>query len=78
MTASAPLFSKSWTVGHRTCRLDVPKAAPGQATTVLMDWTPDVPTRLSRAELQQYREGRNAAIAQAAAELGVAIALVEI
>jgi hypothetical protein len=78
MSAFAPLFSKSWSVGKRTCRLDVPKAAPGQTLTVFLDWTPDAPARLTAAELVQYRKGRDAAIAAAAAELGIKIALVEI
>jgi hypothetical protein len=41
------------------------------------EWQPSVPMRLSKSELQAYREGRNALVAEYAAETGEKVLLIE-
>ncbi|WP_430421866.1 hypothetical protein [Methylibium petroleiphilum] len=69
---------RTWQVGDRTCTMTVPRPAPGSLAHVAMEWTPDMPEGLSADEWQQYRRGRDAAIAEVAAALQIAVAVVDL
>lgn len=78
MTAEAPALVRSWPVGSRTATLTVPRPAPGSVLSAVIEWSPDAPRGLSGAEWKQYRDGRNAALAEVAAELGVSAAVLDV
>ncbi|MBX3601074.1 MAG: hypothetical protein KF863_10645 [Rubrivivax sp.] len=78
MTATAAALSRSWRVGSRTCTLTVPRPQPGAVLAAAIEWQPDVPRRLSEAELRQYRAGRDDALRALAQYVGGAVALVEL
>ena len=77
MSAEAPLLSRTWNVGPRTVKFVVPRPKPGRAVHCACEWAPDEPRRLSPAEWQDYVAGRNAALADMAAELGVNVAAID-
>lgn len=77
MSADAPLLTRTWHVGSRTVTFCVPRPTPGRAVHCLCEWSPDEPTRLTPEEWQQYAAGRNAALAEMAAELGVNVAVID-
>jgi hypothetical protein len=76
--SAGPAFVRSWTVGAFTASLSAPRPKPGQQQTAVIEWVPHQPTRLSSAELVQYRRGRDAALLELSAELGADVALVEL
>lgn len=78
MTAEAALLTRTFRVGKRTVTLTFPRPKAGDALCLACEWSPDPPRRLSKAELRQYRAGRNAAVAELARELGVKAAVVEV
>ncbi len=78
MTATAALAVRSWTVNAYTCTLTVQRPKPGAVVACSIEWSPNTPNRLSDAELQTYRRGRNEALASIAAELGISAAVVEV
>jgi hypothetical protein len=43
-----------------------------------VSWSPHTPRRLSKAELRDYRSGRDALLAEAAKRLGGNVAVVEV
>ena len=50
---------RSWRVGKRTVTCTVPQVRAGQVLHAAIEWTPDMPRRLSRRELsmaQTFRE----------------------
>jgi hypothetical protein len=61
-------------VGRYTVTLTVPKPQAGTVQGMVAEWHPDVPERLTDAELAQYRAGHNAALA----ELGARTLAVEL
>jgi hypothetical protein len=65
-------YSRSWSVGRRTVTLAMRKPEPGQLHSIAMQWEPDLPRSLTKAELKQYRTGRNQALRELSAELGMA------
>lgn len=77
MSADAALMSKSWKVGSRTVTMTVPKPRTGELAMVAMEWHPEMPAKLNRRELQQYRTGRDGAIAEFASTLGINVVVVE-
>lgn len=78
MSAEAVLLARSWQVGNRTCTMTVPRPAPGSPAHVAMEWTPDLPAGLNADEWQQYRQGRDAAIAEVAQALQIAVGVVDL
>lgn len=74
MTASVAVV-RSWKVGRYTCTLSVPA---GKALCASVEWEPSMPKTLNAAELAAYTAGRNRAVAQIAAELGVPSVIVEL
>lgn len=78
MSAEAAALVRTWAVGDRTVTLTVPRSRKGQIGTAAIEWTPDVPARMSGEEWRQYREGRNRALADLADELGISVAVLEV
>ena len=62
---------KTWRVGRRRVTCTVPQVRSGQVLHAAFEWTPDMPRRLSRRELKQYRTGRDAAFAYLCGDLGI-------
>lgn len=78
MTAEAALLTRTFRVGKRTVTLTFPRPRSGEALMMTAEWDPDPPRRLTVKELRAYRRGRDAAVAELAAELGVRAAVVEL
>ncbi|HEU4457775.1 MAG TPA: hypothetical protein VFR90_01470 [Methylibium sp.] len=78
MSDEMPIVFRLWKVGSRTVTLAVPRLAAGRDLHAVMEWDPDVPVRLSGAELEEYRAGRDAAFREVAAELGLHAAVLEV
>lgn len=78
MSAEATAFSRSWPVGRYTATLLVPRHKPGAVASALIEWEPEMPTRLSPAEVEQYRTGRDAALHELAERLGLRIGVVDV
>ena len=78
MSGEPAALMRTWRVGKRRVTMTAPKLRNGQVSFAAMEWAPDVPTKLSKRELKQYREGRDAAFAELCGELGVRGALGEI
>lgn len=76
MTAEA-VFTRTWRVGHRTVTLTAPRPKPGAVASVVMEWEPNMPRRLTPDEMTAYRSGRDAALAELAVELGGPVAVIE-
>lgn len=62
MAAEQAVLSRSWLVGRYTVTMTVPPIVAGQVRSVAIEWSPDQPRRLTDAEIEQYRRGRNDAI----------------
>lgn len=74
MSAEAPALVREFPVGKFTARLSVQRPKKGVMTSCVIEWTPHIPQRLSAAEIEQYRAGRDAALS----ELGVTTLVVEV
>lgn len=70
-------FTRTWQVGRYTATLSAPRPKPGAFQCALIEWEPNAPDRLTDAELQAYRRGRDAALADLARALGIRVAVVE-
>jgi len=77
MTAEAA-FTRTWPVGKYVATLSMSRPSNGKAQCVLIEWSPEMPQRLGESEIAEYVRGRNAALADMAAELGLRVALVEV
>lgn len=62
MSASAAALVQSWRVGSRTATLTVSQPDVNGQRVAVIEWSPDQPQRLTKAQFKQYRRGRNAAI----------------
>jgi hypothetical protein len=73
-------LSTTFRVGRRyRCSIALPLASIEQGSAVIETrWEPDVPRRLTKAELRDYRRGRDALMTEAARVLGGAVAVVEV
>lgn len=78
MSAEAAILTRSWRVAGRTCTLSVPRPEPGKALSACMEWEPSPPKSMTAEDWRAYRAGRNAALAEVAAELNIAVAVVEV
>ncbi len=78
MPGESAAMTRTWRVGKRRVTLTVPQIRSGKVSTAAIEWHPDVPRRLSRRELRQYRAGRDAAFADLCSELGIRGLLCEI
>lgn len=78
MTAQPYQFLRTWGVGAYRVTLTIPRVQPGQAVGAVIEWSPRIPEHLSVAELNEYRAGRDAALAAASQALGIRAAVVEV
>lgn len=78
MSGESALAVRSWPVGVFTCELTVQRPKTGALMNAVVEWTPAEPPRLSTEEWRQYRAGRNRAIAELAAQLGISVAVLEL
>lgn len=79
MNAEAVALSVTFPVGRKyRVTVTMPQSRRGEIHSAVFDWEPDVPRRLTKAELQDYRRGRNAAVAELAARTGLRTLVVEI
>ena len=78
MSAEAAIAVRSWPAGRFTCTLTLSRPRPGALTSCSIEWQPERPARLSADELRQYRAGRDQALAEISAQLGVNAAVVEL
>lgn len=69
--------SRRWKVGVRTVVLTVPIPKPGAQLSACAEWFPSAPVNLTADEWQQYRAGRDRALSQIAAELGITVVVLE-
>jgi hypothetical protein len=70
-------FTRTWSVGPYSCTMTCPLPIVG-ALVPTMEWVPECPQRLTPDEIQQYRDGRNAAFADLARETGVRVGVLEV
>ena len=78
MSAEVPALVRTFAVGRRyRCTITMRKPIPGTVGSTLFEWEPDVPKNLTKAELRDYRAGRDAAVAELAQMFGIQVALVE-
>lgn len=73
---ASPLI-RTFKVGRYECTLTFPPAKRGSVSAMSAEWSPEHPGRLTPAELEQYRAGRNKALAELAAIVGGNVAVVE-
>ena len=78
MSAEAPFLSRRFRVGAYTCTMTVPRPRPGSVISLATEWAPSAPSRLSSKELRQYRNGRDAALAEVSRALGAPVAVMEV
>lgn len=71
-------FTRSWAVGHRLVTMTAQKPAAGGVQSVAVEWQPDMPERLTAAELAEYRTGRNRAVREFAEHFGRKAVVVEL
>lgn len=76
--AEAAALVRTFRVGKRTCTITMQRPVRGAVSHMVVEWSPAVPRRLSKRELRQYRAGRDALVAEAAAALGGPALVVEV
>lgn len=70
-------FVRSWEVGRYTATLSCPRPRPGQVQAAVIEWHPEIPQRLTAAEVEAYRAGRDAAMRDLARRMGGRAGVVE-
>ncbi len=78
MPGEAAAMTRTWRVGKRRVTMTAPKLRSGQVAMATIEWHPNMPRRLSRRALKQYRAGRNAAFADLCGQIGIRGLLCEI
>jgi hypothetical protein len=73
MSAEAAAACRSFSVGRYTVTLTVPTLKAGVAAAVVVEWTPELPERLTAAEVAEYVRGRNAVLVA----LGLPVLVIE-
>lgn len=71
-------FTRTWRVGRYRATLSCPRPMPGVSAAACVSWEPAIPQRLTKDEAQAYRQGRDAALRDLAAELRVTVAVLEL
>ena len=77
MSGTAPALVRTFRVGRFECTLTFPQIASGSVLAMAAEWSPSMPDRLTTAEIEEYRAGRNAAIEELAAIVGGNVAVIE-
>ncbi|NUZ07652.1 hypothetical protein [Piscinibacter koreensis] len=75
--SAEPAITRTWSVGRYTAHLSVARPKPGAVMCAVIEWTPGVPRDFTDRDYQKYRDGRDRALSQIAAELGINVAVVE-
>ena len=78
MSAEAAALTRSFPVGHRIVTVTMPALRRGKLRCMTIEWTPDLPQRLSKWEWGQYRAGRNSAVAELAKLADMKAVIIEI
>ena len=78
MGAEAAALVRSFRVGRRVVTITMPPTKRGEVRSTVIEWEPDVPPRLSKRELRQYRAGRNAALRELAEVIGGSILVIDV
>ncbi len=53
MPGESAAMTRTWRVGWRTCTLTAPQTRGGQVAVASIEWSPNLPRRLSRRELRR-------------------------
>ena len=74
------LVTTTFRVGRRfKVAMTIPSFGPGETLAMNVEWSPDVPKRrLNKREIQDYRRGRDAALAEVARLIGGNVLCVEV
>ncbi len=78
MSAESAAGMRSFRVGRFIATLTMPRPVGGGVAAASIEWTPHLPKRLTPAELEQYRCGRDAALRDLCAELGISALVLEL
>jgi len=78
MTSHSAAAVRSFRVGPYIATLTIPPAQPGSPRSAVIEWHPHLPASLTPAQLDQYRRGRNMALREMSAELGLNTMVVEL
>lgn len=78
MSAEAAIATRTWSVGRYEVTLTVPRPKPGSVVACAFEWDPQVPSNLTPEEWQQYRRGRDEAVAEVSRALGITSVVVEL
>ena len=75
-----PLVTTTFRVGRRfNVAMTIPSFGPSETLSMNVEWSPDVPKRrLNKREIQDYRRGRDAALAEVARLIGGNVLCVEV
>jgi len=65
--------TRSWKVGEYRATMTLKRSRTGELGVVIT-WEPSVPSKLTKEEIKQYRDGRDAAIR----DLGLSVLVVEL
>lgn len=68
----AKAYKTTFQVGVYTCEITYRQDRP-----MKVEWSPDVPRELTAQQLQQYRDGRDALLAEIGRDLGGNVLVVE-
>lgn len=77
MSAEAAAFTASWPVGRFVATLTMPRVTAGAVLAAVIEWSPAMPSKLTEAEVQEYRTGRDAALREMASRLGLHIGVID-
>ncbi len=78
MPGESAALVRTWRVGKRKVTMTAPQIRNGQVAMATIEWLPNMPSKISRRELTQYRTGRDAAFAELCRDLGIRGVLCEI
>ena len=78
MSAAAAAVSRSWAVGAFVVTLTVARPRMNECGSASVEWSPHLPSHLSGSEVEQYRTGRDAAIAELSAAFGLRALVVDL
>ena len=70
MSAETPAVVRTFDVGGRRCTITAQVPQAGKVTNLVVEWSPSRPRWLSQVELWQYRQGRDAVMAELSHEIG--------
>ncbi|MCW5750874.1 MAG: hypothetical protein KIT81_06985 [Alphaproteobacteria bacterium] len=76
--ADAALLVRSFKVGRRIVTMTIPQIPARGLVCMSCEWAPDAPRRLSKRELREYRQGRDAVLAEISEMIGGRVAVAEV